>query len=56
MIYQRDSHHQFNQYHPLDARRLVVRSESTVTFTDFGRLSASCGSICPDAVGGGDNA
>ncbi|MNI60895.1 hypothetical protein D3C73_1161360 [compost metagenome] len=28
-----------------EARMLVVRSESTVTLTDFGRLSVSAGSI-----------
>ena len=28
-----------------EARILVVRSESTCTLTDFGRLSVSCGSI-----------
>ncbi|SAS17126.1 Uncharacterised protein [Klebsiella variicola] len=28
-----------------EARMLVVRSERTCTFTDFGRLSVSCGSI-----------
>ena len=28
-----------------DARMLVVRSESTFTLTDFGRLSISCGSM-----------
>jgi hypothetical protein len=30
-----------------EARMLVVRSERTCTFTDFGRLSVSCGSIWP---------
>ena len=28
-----------------DARIFVVRSESTFTLTDFGRLSTSCGSM-----------